>query len=157
MVDQDWLEFAVSCQVSPQQEGEMVLECFEAWGRLLLLCDVRTFRHLLPVQARFIHVENLLGLVSPLLNDGPETIWVGSSIVVVGAHSLSRALNIMEEPIAGLKLLKPARAGRELGYGAGLLLLQVVVAIHGLILGVIKGHIKALMLPLIHPLSFSPS
>ena len=31
------LELAVSCQVSPQQEGETVLESFEAPGRLLVL------------------------------------------------------------------------------------------------------------------------
>ena len=55
------------------------------------------------------------------------------------------------EPIAGLELIKPARAGRELGHGVGLLLVQVVAAIHGLILGVVKGHVKALTLPLIHP------
>ena len=77
-------------------------------------------------------------------------MWVGSdNIVVVGALSLFRALNIVE-PIAGLKLIMPACAGRELGHVANLLL-QVVVAIHGLILGVIKGHVKALTLPLSHP------
>ena len=127
----------------------MVLECFEAWGRLLLPRDVCTFRHLLPLQARFIHVEHLLGLVTPLLDDGPETIWVGSSGVLVSALSLSRAL--IMEPIAGLELIKPACAGRELRHGAGLLLLQVVVAIHGLLLDVVKGHVKALTLPLIYP------
>ena len=49
VVDQDGLQLAVSHQVSPQQEGETVLERFEARGRLLL-CDVCTFRHLLPLQ-----------------------------------------------------------------------------------------------------------
>ena len=48
VVDHDRLKFAVSHQVSPQQEGEMALECFEASGRLLSL-DVRAFRHLLPL------------------------------------------------------------------------------------------------------------
>ena len=40
MVDKDGLELAVSCQVSPQQEGEMILKCLEARGRLLLPRDV---------------------------------------------------------------------------------------------------------------------
>ena len=74
VVDQDGLQLAVSRQVSPQQEGEMVLERFEARGRLLLLRDVRAFWHFLPPQARFIHIKYLLGLVPPLLDDGPETI-----------------------------------------------------------------------------------
>ena len=43
----------------------------------------------------------------------------------------------------GLKLIKPAPAGDEIGYG-------VAVAIHDH-LGVIKGYIKALTLPMIHP------
>ena len=151
VVHQEGLEFAVSCQVSPQYEGETVLERFEARGRLLLPCDVHAFKHL-PLQTCCIHVEDLLGLVTPPppLNDDPETIWVGSSGVLVGALSFSRVLNVME-PIAHLKLIRPAHAGRELGYRASLLLLQVVVAIHGLILGVVKGPIKALTLPLIHP------
>ena len=36
VVGQDGLQLEVSHQVSPQQEGETVLECFEARGRLLL-------------------------------------------------------------------------------------------------------------------------
>ena len=58
------------------------------------------------------------------------------------------------EPIAGLKLVKSDRAGDKSEYGAHLLLLlllQVVVAIHGLLLGVVKGHVKTLTLPTIHP------
>ena len=47
------------------------------------------------------------------------------------------------EPIADLKLIKPVRAGYEIGYRAGLLILQVAVAIHGLLLGVVKGQVKA--------------
>ena len=65
MVHQEGLEFAIPRQVRPQQEGETVLECLEAWGRLLFLCNVRAFRHFLPLKARFIHIENLLGLVTP--------------------------------------------------------------------------------------------
>ena len=91
VVDQDGLELAVSRQVSPQLEGDTVLKRFEARGRLLLPRDVRAVRHFLP-QACFIHVNNLLGLVPPVLNDGPETIWVGSSGVLLSALSLSRAL-----------------------------------------------------------------
>ena len=64
VIHHDGLELAVSHQVSPQQKGEMVLECFEARGRLLP-CDVCAFRHLLPLQACLIHVEYLLGLVPP--------------------------------------------------------------------------------------------
>ena len=51
IVHHDGLEFAVSRQFSPQQEGEIVLECFKARGRLLLPRDVCAFRHLLPLQA----------------------------------------------------------------------------------------------------------
>ena len=127
-------------QVSPQQEGETVLEHFEAWGRLLLHRVVHSFRDLL-LQARFSHVEDLLGLVSPLLNDGLKTIWVSSSGVLVGALSLYRAHEAMEA-IAHLKLVKPPRAGDEIWHRAGLLLLQVAEALHDLILGVVKGHIK---------------
>ena len=76
VVDQDGLEFGVSRQVSLQQEGETVLGCFEARGRLHLPRDVRAFRHLLPLQACFIHVKYLLGLVTTLLDDGPQTIQV---------------------------------------------------------------------------------
>ena len=65
VVGQDRTEFTVSCQASPQQEGETVLKCFEAWGRLLLPCDVRAFRHLSPLQARFTHIKYLLELVPP--------------------------------------------------------------------------------------------
>ena len=64
VVDQDGLELAVSHQVSPQQEGETALKCLEAWGRLLPR-DVRAVRHFFPLQARFIHIENLLGLEFP--------------------------------------------------------------------------------------------
>ena len=63
IVDQDELKFAVSCQVSPQQEGETVLKCHEARGTLLLPRDVREVRHCLPLLARFIHIKDLLGLV----------------------------------------------------------------------------------------------
>ena len=65
VVDQDGLELAVFHQVSPEQEGEKVLEQFEAQGSLLFPRDVCAFRHLLPLQALFIHVEDLLGLVPP--------------------------------------------------------------------------------------------
>ena len=37
----------ISRQVSPQQEGETVLTCLEAWGRLLLPRDVRALLLLL--------------------------------------------------------------------------------------------------------------
>ena len=67
LVHHDMLKLAVSRQVSPQHEGEMVLERFEARGRLLLPLDVQAFRHFLPLQAHFIHVEHLLGLVPPSL------------------------------------------------------------------------------------------
>ena len=40
-----------------------------------------------------------------------------------------------------LKLVKPARAGDKIGHGAGLLL-QMVEALHRLVLGVVKGHIR---------------
>ena len=143
-------EFAVSHQIRPQEEGETVLKCFKAWARLLLPRDVCAFRHLLPLQARFIHVEYLLGLIHPLLDDGLKTIWVGSSGILVGALGLSRALDAMEA-IARLKLIKSACAGNEIGHRAGLLLLQVVEALHRLVLGVVKGHIKTLVLPMVHP------
>ena len=54
------------------------------------------------------------------------------------------------KPLAGLKLIKPARAGIEFGCGARFLLLQVVEALHGLLFGVVEGHVQALMLPMIH-------
>ena len=60
MVHHHGFKLAVSRQVSPQQEGETVLECFEARGRLLLPRDVCTFRHLLTLK-----------LVSSMLN----TCW----------------------------------------------------------------------------------
>ena len=92
VIDQDGLELAFSSQVSPQQEGETVLKCLEARGRLFLPRDVRAVRHFLPQQAHLIYVEYLLGLVPPLLDhldDGPETIWVGSSGIIFGTLSLS--------------------------------------------------------------------
>ena len=65
MVEQDWLQLRVSGQVIPQQEGETVLKHLETWGKLLLLRDVLAVRQFLPLQAPFIHVEDLLGLVPP--------------------------------------------------------------------------------------------
>ena len=57
----------------------------------------------LPLQARFIHIKNLLGLITPILDDGPQAIWVGNSSI--GALSLSRALDIMEnQPVQVTKL-----------------------------------------------------
>ena len=53
------------------------------------------------------------------------------------------------EAIAHLKLIKPARAGNKIGHETGLL--QLAVALHGLILVVVKGHVKALTLPMVHP------
>ena len=53
-------------------------------------------------QPRFIHIEILLVLVTPLLDDGPKTIWIGSNGILVGALSLSQALYIMK-PLADLK------------------------------------------------------
>ena len=55
------------------------------------------------------------------------------------------------ESIEGFKLVKPARAGIEFWYEARLLFLEVVVALHGLLSGVIEGHFWALMLPMFHP------
>ena len=89
MVHHDGLKLAVSFQVSTKQEGEMVLECFKAWGRLLLPRDVWVFRHFLPLLGRFIDVEDLLRLVRSLLDDGPEMIRERSSGILVGALSLS--------------------------------------------------------------------
>ena len=78
---------------------------------------MRAVRHFLPLQARFIHVEDLPGLVFPILDDGPEMIWVGIRGILISALSLSRVLYVMEL-IAVLELIKPASAGDELGYGA---------------------------------------
>ena len=50
-----------------------------------------------------------------------------------------------------LKLIKPARAGREIRHWVGLLLLQVVEALHRLVLGAVEGHVKALAFPMVHP------
>ena len=149
VIHNDGLQLAVSRQVGPQQKGETVLKCLEARGRLLLPRDVHAVRHFFPLQAHSINVKHLLGIAPLLLDDGPETIWVGSSGIFVSALSLYRALYI-REPITGLKLIKPARVGNKLGYGARLLLLEVVEAIHGLLFGVTKGHIQALTLPMIH-------
>ena len=55
------------------------------------------------------------------------------------------------EALAHLKLIKPACAGNEIGHGACLLLLQAAVALNCLILGVVKGQVKALMLPVVSP------
>ena len=71
------------------------MKCFEAWGRLLPR-DIHAFRHFLPLQACFIHIKDLLGLVPPILDDGPETIWVGNSGALVSALSLSRELYVIE-------------------------------------------------------------
>ena len=48
MINNNRLKLRVAHQVGPQQQGEMVLEHFEAWGRLLFLRDIRAFQHLLP-------------------------------------------------------------------------------------------------------------
>ena len=138
MVDQDELEFAVSHQVSPQQEGETALKYLEARDRVLLPRDVHAVRHFLSLQACFIHVEDLLGLVPSLLLDNvPEMIWVGSSGIFIGSLGLFQALYIMK-PIADLKVVKAAHADVEFWYGARLLLLQVAEAFHGRRLRVIK-------------------
>ena len=65
VVDQDGFQLAISRQVSPKQEGEIVLKCLEAWGRLLLPRDVCSVKHFLPLQARFIHCKHPMGLVPP--------------------------------------------------------------------------------------------
>ena len=49
-----------------------------------------------------------------------------------------------------LKLVEPPRAGSEFWYGA-FLLLQVLVALHALILGIVEGHIETLTLSMVHP------
>ena len=72
------------------------------------------------MQARFIHVEDLLWLVTtppPLLDDGPEFVWVRSSGVGVSAFSLPRAPDTTKG-MTGLEIVKPARAGYKIGYGA---------------------------------------
>ena len=51
----------------------------------------------------------------------------------------------------GLEIVESARAGYKIGYGTSLLRLQVVVALHGLILGVVEGHIETLTLTMIPP------
>ena len=51
----------------------------------------------------------------------------------------------------GREIVEPARAGNKIGYGAHLLLFQVVVALHGRLLGVVEGHVETLMLPMVHP------
>ena len=132
VVHQDGLELAVSRQVRPQQEGEPVLERLEAWGRLLLLRDVRAFRHFFPLQAHFIHVEDLL-------DDGPEFVRERSSGVGVSAFSLPRASDATKG-MTGLEIVKPARAGYKFGYGACLLCLQVIVDFQGPISGVVESH-----------------
>ena len=55
------------------------------------------------------------------------------------------------EAIAHLKLIKPACAGDEIKHGADFLLLQIVEALHCLVLGVIEGHVNTLVLPIVHP------
>ena len=72
VVHHDGIEFVVSRQVSPQQKGETVLERIEARGRLLLLRIVCVLSHLLPLQARFIHIKNLLGLYPSSLMIAPR-------------------------------------------------------------------------------------
>ena len=149
VIDQDGLQLAVSRQVSPQQEGEMILKCLETWDRLLLFRDVHVVRHFLPLQACFIHVKDLLGLYPPLLDEGPEFIRVRSRGVSVSALSLTRALDATKG-IAGLEIVESALAGNKIEYGARLLRLQVVVALHAL-LGVVEGHVETLTLTMIHP------
>ena len=95
-------------------------------------------------------MKDLLGLVSPLLDDGPEFIRVQSRGISVSALSLPRALDAMEG-IAGLEVIKPPRASNKFWYGARLLYLQVVVALHCLPLGVVKCHAEALTLPVVYP------
>ena len=54
MIRHDRLELAVSSQVSSQQEGKMVLERFEAWGRLLSLVMYKRsgiFLHCRPISS----------------------------------------------------------------------------------------------------------
>ena len=150
VVHQDGLELAVSRQVHPQQEGETILESLEAWARLLLLGDVRVFRHFLPLQARFIHVEDLLGLVTPLLDDDPEFVRIRSSDIDVSAFSLPRALDAMKG-MTGLEIVKPAHAGYKIGYGARLLRLQVFIDFQDPLFGVVESHAQALPLAMVHP------
>ena len=45
------------------------------------------------------------------------------------------------EFMAGLEFIKPACAGIELWYRALLIFLEVIVAIHGLLFGVVEGHV----------------
>ena len=65
--------------------------------------------------------------------------------------SMMRLSSSGYEGIAGLEIVEPACAGNKIGYGARLLHLQVVVALHGLLIGVVEGHVEALMLTMIHP------
>ena len=59
---------------------------------------------------------------------------------IVDRLGVIKALHIMK-PIAGLKLVEPAHGGVEFWYGASLVFLEVVVALHGLLFGVVKGHV----------------
>ena len=151
MVDQDGLELAVSNQVSPHPSRRVkpslnVLKPRADFSSIVMYVRSGIFFHCRPISSML----KTCGGLYPLLDDGPETIWVVSSGALVGPLSLSPAFYIME-PKAGLKLIKPVRTGDEIGYGTGLLLLQEAVAIPVLLLGVVKGHVKALTPLLIHP------
>ena len=150
MIHNDRHQLAVSHQVTPSRKVKWSLNALKPMADFSSLVMYRRsgiFFRCRPVSSM---LNTCWGLYPPpLLDDSPEMIWEGSSGVPVSALSLSQALNIME-PIAGLKLIKPARAGRELRHGACLLLLEVVEALHGLLFGVVEGHVQALMLPMIH-------
>ena len=124
----------------PQQEGAAILECLKSRGRLLLPRDVRAVRCLLSMEARLIHIKHLVGRVPPLLDDGLEFVQERSSGVGVSAPSLTRVPDATEGR-AGLELVEPALAGYKFWYGAHLLRLQVVVAVHGLPFDVVRRHV----------------
>ena len=44
--------------------------------------------------------------------------------------------------IASLEIVEPTHAGNKMGYRAHLLRFQVVVALHGLLLGIVEGHVE---------------
>ena len=139
VVHQDGLQLTVPRQVRPQQEGETVLICLEAWVRLLFLCNVRAFKHFLPLKVRFVHIENLLGLVTPLLDHSPQLVRESSSSVSISALRLTRALDA-SEGMSGLEIKKPAPAGHKLWDGAGFLGFEVFVHLQGLLLGILRRH-----------------
>ena len=113
LIDESRLDELAS-SIPAEKQGESVFGSFESRGPLLFLADEGSGRHLLPKQARFISIEDLLWKVPLLFNQLFESLRECCGSVMISGGSLSRNLYITEAESL-LKFLKPAFAGTENG------------------------------------------